>query len=78
MHCAQNGSVFSEEDDGRVMRESCPDDNIKINEYLFRRVEFEGVVNVHLLAVKKRRPRLAFASTSSAQRRRFYRLTCMH
>ncbi len=35
------------------MRESYPDENIKANEYLYRRVELEDVVSAHLLALEK-------------------------
>jgi len=41
---------FPEEDDNKVVRETYADDNVKANEYLFRRVEIEDVVNAHLLA----------------------------
>jgi UDP-glucose 4-epimerase len=35
------------------VRETYADDNIKVNEYLFRRVELEDVVSAHLLAAKR-------------------------
>jgi UDP-glucose 4-epimerase len=43
---------FPEEDDDKAVREAYVDDNIKVNEYLFRRVDLEDVVNAHLLAAK--------------------------
>jgi UDP-glucose 4-epimerase len=42
-----------------IVRETYADDNIKMNEYLFRRVEFEDVVSAHLLAAK-RAPTIGF------------------
>jgi nucleoside-diphosphate-sugar epimerase len=44
---------FPEEDDNRKMRAIYPDTNIKANEFLYRRVEIEDVVNAHLLAAEK-------------------------
>src|SRR5882757_7329945 len=41
---------FPEEDDHKNMREAFADENLKANEYLFRRVELEDAVNAHLLA----------------------------
>jgi nucleoside-diphosphate-sugar epimerase len=41
---------FPEEDDNRLVRQAYADDNIKANEYLFRRVDLEDVVSAHLLA----------------------------
>ena len=41
---------FPEEDDDKAKRESYDGDNAKANEYLFRRVDIEDVVNAHLLA----------------------------
>lgn len=43
---------FPEEDDFKDLRESFSDDNLKVNEYLFRRVEIEDAVDAHLLAAK--------------------------
>ena len=43
---------FPEEDDDNVVREAYADDNIKANEYLFRRVDLEDVVSAHLLAAE--------------------------
>ncbi|QHS61284.1 NAD-dependent epimerase/dehydratase family protein [Chitinophaga agri] len=44
---------FPEADDNRVRRNSFSDDNLKVNEFLCRRVELEDVVEAHILAVKK-------------------------
>jgi UDP-glucose 4-epimerase len=44
---------FPEEDDNRSVREAYPDANVKANEYLYRRVDLEDVVNAHLLASQK-------------------------
>ena len=43
---------FPEEDDDKAVRQTYADDNIKANEYLFRRVDLEDVVTAHLLAAK--------------------------
>ncbi len=43
---------FPEEDDNKRVRESYSDDNVKVNEYLHRRVEIADVVSAHLLAAK--------------------------
>jgi UDP-glucose 4-epimerase len=44
---------FPEEDDNRPLRQAYEDDNIKANEFLYRRVEIEDVVRAHLLALEK-------------------------
>lgn len=44
---------FPEEDDNKAVREAYSDDNIKLNEYLFRRVDLEDVVSAHLLAAER-------------------------
>jgi nucleoside-diphosphate-sugar epimerase len=44
---------FPEEDDNRAIREAYADDNLKVNEYLFRRVDLEDVVAAHLLAARQ-------------------------
>ena len=41
---------FPEEDDNKVTRETYADDNAKVNEFLFRRVDLEDAVSAHLLA----------------------------
>ena len=43
---------FREEDDNKGVREAYSDDNVKVNEYLCRRVEIEDVVSAHMLASK--------------------------
>ncbi len=43
---------FPEEDDNRDQREAYADDNLKANEFLFRRVNIEDVVSAHLLAAE--------------------------
>jgi nucleoside-diphosphate-sugar epimerase len=50
---------FPEEDDNKAVREAAADDNIKANEYLFRRVDLEDVVSAHLLAAE-RAPAIGF------------------
>jgi UDP-glucose 4-epimerase len=50
---------FPEEDDDPAARETYPDDNAKTNEYLFRRVAIEDVVDAHLLAIE-RAPAIGF------------------
>jgi len=50
---------FPEVDDNRVVRETYADDNVKANEYLFRRVDVEDVVSAHLLAAN-RAPAIGF------------------
>jgi UDP-glucose 4-epimerase len=44
---------FPEEDDDKAVRETYADDNVKANEYLFRRVDLEDVVSAHLLAAER-------------------------
>jgi UDP-glucose 4-epimerase len=44
---------FPEEDDDRAARDSYADANAKANEYLFRRVAIEDVVDAHLLAIER-------------------------
>jgi len=43
---------FPEEDDDKAMRDAYADDNLKVNEYLFRRVDIADVVDAHLLAAQ--------------------------
>jgi UDP-glucose 4-epimerase len=50
---------FPEEDDDPAMREAFADQNAKANEYLFRRVAIEDVVEAHLLAAE-RAPAIGF------------------
>ncbi len=44
---------FPEEDDRKELREAYEDGNLKANEFLYRRVDIEDVVNAHLLALEK-------------------------
>lgn len=50
---------FPEEDDNSEVRAGYPDQNIKVNEYLYRRVDIEDVVSAHLLAAQ-RAPEIGF------------------
>ena len=44
---------FPEEDDARVQRESFSDDNLKLNELLFRRADIQDMVDAHIAAMHK-------------------------
>ena len=44
---------FTEEDDDKLKRDSYDGNNAKANEYLFRRVEIEDVVNAHMAAAER-------------------------
>ena len=44
---------FPEEDDNRGVRKAYSDDNVKTNEFLYRRVDIEDVVSAHLLAAER-------------------------
>lgn len=44
---------FPEEDDHKGMREAYADENLKANEFLFRRVDVEDAVSAHLLAAER-------------------------
>ena len=44
---------FPEEDDQKQKREAYADANVKVNEFLYRRVEIEDIVSAHLLAIEK-------------------------
>jgi nucleoside-diphosphate-sugar epimerase len=50
---------FPEEDDDPQVRAAYDSDNIKVNEYLYRRVDIEDVVSAHLAAAE-RAPALGF------------------
>ena len=50
---------FPEEDDRKATREAYHNDNVKANEYLYRRVDLEDVVSAHLLALE-RAPAIGF------------------
>jgi nucleoside-diphosphate-sugar epimerase len=51
---------FPEEDDQKNVRQAYEDRNIKVNEFLYRRVDIEDVVSAHLLAMEKA-PAIGFA-----------------
>lgn len=51
---------FPEEDDRKEIRQAYEDRNIKVNEFLYRRVDIEDVVSAHLLAIEKA-PAIGFA-----------------
>ncbi len=51
---------FSEADDDSELTSTFVDENIKANEYLYRRVDIEDVVSAHLLA-EDRAPALSFS-----------------
>jgi UDP-glucose 4-epimerase len=44
---------FPEEDDNPTTRKAYDDGNVKMNEFLYRRVDLEDVVNARLLAIEK-------------------------
>ncbi|HZP63697.1 MAG TPA: NAD(P)-dependent oxidoreductase [Terriglobales bacterium] len=50
---------FPEEDDDPQVREAYADENVKANEYLYRRVDIEDVVSAHFLALRHG-PRIGF------------------
>ena len=50
---------FPEEDDHKERRDSFADANLKANEFLYRRVDVEDIVDAHLLAIDKA-PTLGF------------------
>ena len=50
---------FPDEDDDAAVRRAFADDNVKANEYTYRRVDLEDVVTAHLLAME-RAPTLGF------------------
>jgi UDP-glucose 4-epimerase len=52
---------FAEEDDEKSVREAYLDDNVKVNESLYRRIDIEDVVQAHLLAAE-RAPVLGFGT----------------
>lgn len=51
---------FPEEDDRKEVRERYEDRNIKVNEFLYRRLDIADVVGAHLLALEKA-PAIGFA-----------------
>jgi UDP-glucose 4-epimerase len=46
---------FPEEDDDRSTREAYANENLKVNEYLYRRVDIEDAVSAHLVAIARAR-----------------------
>jgi nucleoside-diphosphate-sugar epimerase len=44
---------FPEEDDREETRQTYDDGNVKVNEFLYRRIDLEDVVSAHLLAIEK-------------------------
>ncbi len=44
---------FPEPDDSRALRDAYADGNIKANEFLYRRVDVQDVVDAHLLAIER-------------------------
>lgn len=55
LHCIvlRTSRFFPEQDDRRQTREAYADANIKANEFLYRRVDIEDVVEAHLLALQR-------------------------
>ena len=51
---------FPEDDDNRAIRGAYADDNLKANEFLYRRADIEDIVSAHLLAMDKA-PAIGFA-----------------
>jgi UDP-glucose 4-epimerase len=51
---------FPEEDDDAAIRNAYEDENVKLNELLYRRVDLQDVVDAHLLAIEKA-PAIGFA-----------------
>ena len=66
---------FPEEDDDPASREAYADDNSKANEYLFRRVAIEDVVDAHLLAAE-RAPAIGFGKYIISATTPFERSDC--
>jgi UDP-glucose 4-epimerase len=50
---------FPEDDDDQGAREAYAGENLKVNEFLYRRAELEDIVNAHLLAIE-RAPAIGF------------------
>ena len=44
---------FPEEDDHKETRDAYADENLKVNEYLYRRVDIEDAVSAHILAAQR-------------------------
>ena len=67
---------FPEDDDDDHARNAFDGDNLKVSEFLYRRVDIEDVVDAHLLAHRSARRRSALRATSSAPPRRSRATTC--
>ena len=61
MHCLvlRTSRFFPEQDDRKPIREGYADENVKANEFLYRRVELQDCVDAHLCAIQ-RAPYLPF------------------
>jgi len=61
MHCLvlRTSRFFPEEDDRKPIRDGYADENVKANEYLYRRVEIQDCVDAHVCALE-RAPGLGF------------------
>jgi UDP-glucose 4-epimerase len=66
---------FPEQDDDRGVRDAYADENVKANEFLYRRVEIEDVVTAHMLALDKA-PSLRFARYIISATTPFSRADC--
>jgi nucleoside-diphosphate-sugar epimerase len=66
---------FPEEDDNKGVREAYSDDNVKANEYLYRRVDMEDVVSAHLLA-SRHTPAIGFGKYIVSEPHPFCGKTC--
>ena len=66
---------FPEGDDDDHARSAFDGDNLKVSEFLYRRVDIEDVVDAHLLAIE-RAPESALRATSSAPPPRSRATTC--
>lgn len=55
LHCPvlRTSRFFPEEDDDATVRGAYADDNVKVNEYLHRRVDIEDVVSAHRCALER-------------------------
>jgi UDP-glucose 4-epimerase len=71
---------FPEEDDNEEVRTAFSDENLKANEYLYRRVDLEDVVSAHLLAAERARElgfrRYIVSATTPFRREDLDRLRC--
>jgi UDP-glucose 4-epimerase len=71
---------FPEEDDNEEVRTAFSDENLKANEYLYRRVDLEDVVSAHLLAAERARElgfrKYIVSATTPFRREDLDRLRC--